>query len=856
MSRGAHRGRHLRLLALTAVAVLWLGPATMGARAASLTTDCVGLQAALDQAQSGDTITLNQLCTKDNSGASNGQFLLNSGSNDSRSYTLTGQPGSGAGFDGTGVGARMLSATNTSGSTPTATLTVNNLVFQNGNSAGANGGALQFDGDYVISLSGDTFSNNQASSGGTGGALSYASSATSSQMTLNNDTFTGNLAAGGVGGAVDVQTSGPQSMSVAMNGDTFTGNQTQGGGSGGEGGAVELELPVTAGSVTVTNSTFRNNATQTSGGGLDIFSPFVPIPVTLTGNTFAGNSVNGCGCGSAQGGGVAIFSASTSPPTGTAPITQTGNTFSGNSVTGSSISVAGGGEAIGGDTLTSTGDVFTQNTLSAPGSGDDAEGAGLSIQTDCDTSTPQHQATNLVLAGNSIGDGGAGSPEGALSTSCGASTSGQPTSLKLVNSTISGNRGGGGTAGINGESIDQLTLQNTILTGNSDGADLGGFGASSVAATYTDLCSGASPFPGTGNICAPPALANPPAGDVHETSSSPTIDAGSNSLVPPGVNTDVYGAARIQPRVAGNPPVVDMGAAEFPAIPLAPSASISVPAAGGTYAQGQVVSSSFTCTEGTGGPGISSCLDQAGHASGAAIDTAKPGPHTFTVTATSSDGKTGTKSVSYTVAGAPTVSIANPGSGAVYTLHHVVRSSFSCTEGPSGPGIKSCTDQNGNGPGQPLNTSSNGVHQLTVTATSADGQQTTQTVSYRVRLPSNHLLAPIRFKGQRNGVFIVNVKVPGPGVVHVLLTAWENNIAGIARVLNPAPKRFVFGRGIARPNHKGWVRIVVRPNPFGRQLLANPRYRITLRLWVSYIPKHGNQRDHSFYGLHLPTSHG
>jgi hypothetical protein len=843
------RPPRLALIALAVVAVCWLGPATIGARAASLTTDCAGLQAALDQAQTGDTITLNQLCT-------GSTFSLSQGSNDSRSYTLTGAPGSGAGFDGTGAGGHMLSASNTAGTTPTATLTLNNLVFQNGNAASAAGGALSFNGDYSISLSGDTFSANQSGGGNDGGAVALHTAATSSQMTLNNDTFTGNSAADGLGGAVSViaavggSTTG--SMRVAMSNDTFTGNQTTGSGQG-DGGGVELVLPVATGSVTVTNSTFRNNATQTSGGGLDIFSPFIPIPVTLTGNSFAGNTVSGCGCGSIQGGGVAIFSAS--PGTGTAPITQTGNTFSGNRITGGSGTLAGGGEAIGGDTLNSTGDIFTGNTLPAPSGGNDAEGAGLSIQTDCGTTTPQHQATNLVLAGNSIGDGGAGDAEGALSTSCGTG-SGQPTSLKLINATISGNSGGGGTAGINGESIDQLTLQNTILTGNSDGSDLGGFGSSSVAATYTDLCSGGSPFAGTGNICAPPALANPSAGDVHETSSSPTIDVGSNALVPSGVTTDAYGAARIQPRVAGNPPIVDMGAAEFPAIPLAPSASIAVPAAGGTYAQGQVVSSNFTCTEGTGGPGISSCLDQAGHPSGAAIDTAKPGPHTFTVTATSSDGKTGTKSVSYTVAGAPTVSIANPGPGAVYTLHHVVRSSFSCSEGPSGPGIKACTDQDGNGSGQPIDTSSNGVHQLTVTATSADGQKTSQTVSYRVRLPSNHLLAPIRFKGRRDGTFTVNVKVPGPGVVHVLVTAWENNIAGIARVLNPAPRRFVFGRGIARPRHKGWTRIVVAPNAFGRQLVANPRYRITLRLWVSYIPQHGNQRNFSFYGLHLPTSHG
>jgi hypothetical protein len=204
------------------------------------------------------------------------------------------------------------------------------------------------------------------------------------------------------------------------------------------------------------------------------------------------------------------------------------------------------------------------------------------------------------------------------------------------------------------------------------------------------------------------------------------------------------------------------------------------------------------------------------------------------------------------VAAAPAVLITTPGPRAVYVLHRVVRSSFGCQDGASGPGIASCTDQNGNGSGHRLDTSTNGIHQLTVTATSSDGQKTTRTLTYRVRLPSNHLLAPLRFKAQRDGTFIVNLTVPGPGLVHVVVTAWENNLAGVARVINPAPRRFVFGRATSRPQHRGRVRIVVTPNALGRSMVANPRYRITLRLWVSYIPKYGNQRNWGFYGLHLP----
>jgi hypothetical protein len=193
----------------------------------------------------------------------------------------------------------------------------------------------------------------------------------------------------------------------------------------------------------------------------------------------------------------------------------------------------------------------------------------------------------------------------------------------IGDSTASNGFGGGLYATLDatgGGPHDVLSLANTIVDGDSGGSELGGFSAlANITAAYSDLCSGASPFAGVGNICADPQLVGPGPGsaDVHETPASPTLGAGSNALVPSGLSTDTYGNPRISgPQGCGSipAPVVDIGAAEF----VYPFPTCAPPVGGGSTTLAAPVLSSLgesakTWREGSALAQLSSADDAGRH---------------------------------------------------------------------------------------------------------------------------------------------------------------------------------------------------------------------------------------------------
>ena len=242
------------------------------------------------------------------------------------------------------------------------------------------------------------------------------------------------------------------------------------------------------------------------------------------------------------------------------------------------------------------------------------------------------------------------------------------------------------------------------------------------------------------------------------------------------------------------------------------------------FGEGQTLLGSATVTTDDGGNG--------------SFDLQLPGSSAIgdAIAATATDEATGDTSEfsSCLQQGAPTVSIGSPADGATYKLHQSISSSFTCTDGADGPGISSCTDQDGNPQGGRVDTSSPGQYAFTVTATSLDGQTTTQTVSYTVSSPNNHFKLSHKQLNPTTGVVKFDVAVPGAGTVKVLET-----------MLNSG-RQFDSGRAHASAHGKRTLHIKVNPNGRGLRLVHHHQKLVSLQLVVTFTPSGGTPHSVRF----------
>jgi hypothetical protein len=263
-----------------------------------------------------------------------------------------------------------------------------------------------------------------------------------------------------------------------------------------------------------------------------------------------------------------------------------------------------------------------------------------------------------------------------------------------------------------------------------------------------------------------------------------------------------------------------------------PSVTIGSPAGGAIYAVGQPVSASYSCAEAPGGPGLSSCTGSIPAAS--RVDTLTLGPHTLSVSAQSKDGLRSTVTVTYTVAGAPSVTISSPADGATYDRGQSVPVGFSCAENRYGPGLVACSAPSS------VDTSKVGTFAFTADAASADGLRAQRTAHFRVVLPSNRF-AITKLRVRRTGRITFRLALRRVGRVEVVAAALRHARSSSKTSL------LLIARAHFTPRQATTLSVTLLPKPRVRSMLRHRPARLRVRIVVTYTPSGGVPGRHVFF---------
>jgi len=302
---------------------------------------------------------------------------------------------------------------------------------------------------------------------------------------------------------------------------------------------------------------------------------------------------------------------------------------------------------------------------------------------------PDHKVGNNMMQGAAyvFGEpaaGWSGSVQQAAELTAGNGAAGDELGLAVALTAHTAFAGGFGgayvfvepTAGWSGQLTETATLTASGVAANGElGTALSADGNIVIAAAPMQQVGPGNSQPGAAFVFLEPSGGW--SGSVSQTTEMTSSDGANADTFGDavGVAGDLVVAGAMGHKVGNN----SMQGAAYVYAVGSPSITITTPGQGRpTFTQGRTVDASYSCAA-PAGVTVARCSGPA--ANGAPIDTATAGPHTFTVTATGSDGFTATQSVAYTVVARLRIEIAT---ARALVKDGTTRVALTCTGGSAG----------------------------------------------------------------------------------------------------------------------------------------------------------------------------